>query len=129
MKKRNPFHKHWISEKLSSVSPRTRHYRRSLFSILVFGVLLSGCSGLLAKDIVPIQRSAAELTFEQHEIVTGTAKHQTVLTGFLLSGAIADLAVSKYRRKQRPTPIHLRVQRQYMDAETPHQATSRSVTR
>ena len=93
MKKRNPFHKHWISEKLSSVSPRTRHYRRSLFSILVFGVLLSGCSGLLAKDIVPIQRSAAELTFEQHEIVTGTAKHQTVLTGFLLGGAIADLAV------------------------------------
>ena len=93
MKKRNPFHKHWISEKLSSVSPRTRHYRRSLFSILVFGVLLSGCSGLLAKDIAPIQRSAAELTFEQHEVVTGTAKHQTVLTGFLLGGAIADLAV------------------------------------
>ena len=93
MKKRNLFHKHWISEKLSSVSPRTRHYRRSLFSILVFGVLQSGCSGLLAKDIAPIQRSAAELTFEQHEVVTGTAKHQTVLTGFLLGGAIADLAV------------------------------------
>ena len=93
MKKRNLFHKHWISEKLSSVSPRTRHYRRSLFSILVFGVLLSGCSGLLAKDIVPIQHTAAEPTFEQHEIVTGTAKHQTILTAFLLGGTIADLAV------------------------------------
>ncbi len=93
MKKRNPFHKHWISEKISSLFPRTRHYRQSLFYILIFGVLLSGCSGLLDKDVVPMQHAAAELAFEQHKVVTGIAKHQTVLTGFLLGGAIADLAV------------------------------------
>jgi hypothetical protein len=37
--------------------------------------------------------AAAEFTFEQYEVVTGSAKRQTVLTGFLLGGAIADLAV------------------------------------
>ena len=31
--------------------------------------------------------------FEQHEVVTGPAERQTVLTGFLLGGAIAELAV------------------------------------
>ena len=34
-----------------------------------------------------------EFTFEQYEVVIGSAKHQTVLTGFLLGGAFADLAV------------------------------------
>jgi hypothetical protein len=37
--------------------------------------------------------AVAEFTFEQYEIVTGSAKRQTVLTGFLLGGAIAELAV------------------------------------
>ena len=37
--------------------------------------------------------AAAEFTFEQYEVVTGLAKRQTVLTGFLLGGAIAELAV------------------------------------
>ena len=93
MKKRNPFHKHWISDELSSLSPRTRYYQRSLFSILVCGILLSGCSGLLNKDVVPMPHAAAEPTFEQYKVITSTAKHQTVLTGFLLGGAIADLAM------------------------------------
>ena len=34
-----------------------------------------------------------EFTFEQHEIVLGSAERQTVLAGFLLGGAMADLAV------------------------------------
>ena len=34
-----------------------------------------------------------EFTFEQHEVVIGSAERQTVLTGFLLGGAMADLAV------------------------------------
>jgi hypothetical protein len=54
-----------------------------LFSILVLGGFLSGC----------MTPAAAELTFEQYEVVIGPAKRQTVLTGFLLGGAMADLAV------------------------------------
>ena len=34
-----------------------------------------------------------ESTFEQYEVFTGVAKHQTVLTGFLLGGTIAELVV------------------------------------
>ncbi len=35
----------------------------------------------------------ARVTFEQYEVLTGSAKRQTVLAGFLLGGAVADLAV------------------------------------
>jgi hypothetical protein len=34
-----------------------------------------------------------DFTFEEYEVVTGPAKRQTVLTGFLLGGAMAELAV------------------------------------
>ena len=57
-----------------------------LFSILVFGVFLAGW----------VTSAAAQLSgdlFEQYEVVIGSAERQTVLTGFLLGGAIADLAV------------------------------------
>ncbi len=37
--------------------------------------------------------AAGELTFDRYEVVTGTAKRQTVLTGSLLGGAVAELAV------------------------------------
>ena len=51
--------------------------------------------------------AAAEPTFEQHEVVTSTAKHQTVLTGFLLGGAIADLAiVSVDKNHERCLRVH-----------------------
>jgi hypothetical protein len=60
-----------------------RPCRQRLFSILVVGVFLSG-------DTTP---AAAEITFEQYEVVTGTAQRQTVLSGFLLGGAMAELAV------------------------------------
>ena len=93
MKKRNPAHKRFLSTKLNLVVKHTTHYRRSLFTILIFGVLLSGCSGLLAKDVVSGQHATTELTFEQREVGIGTAKHQTVLTGFLLGNTMAELAV------------------------------------
>ena len=93
MKKRNPSYKHFLSAKPSSTTDCTGHYRRSPLSILVLGVFLSGCSGLLGKDVDPTSPAAREFTFEQHEIVTGVAKHQTVLTGFLLGGTIAELVV------------------------------------
>ena len=75
-----------LATRRSSTSDCARHYRRSLSSIPLLGVFLSGC----------VTPAAAQFTgdlFEQYEVVTGSAKRQTVLTGFLLGGAIADLAV------------------------------------
>ena len=51
--------------------------------MLVFGVFLSSF----------MSPAAAEFTFEQYEVVIGSAERQTVLTGFLLGGAMAELAV------------------------------------
>ena len=93
MKKRNLSYKHFLFAKLSSATDHTRHYRRSLFSILVLGVFLSGCSSLFGKEADPMAPAPGEFTFEQYEVVTSTAKHQTVLTGFLLGGAISELVV------------------------------------
>lgn len=71
----------------------TKHDRRSRFSILAIGVFLSQCSGLIGEEVEPITPAAADLTFEQYEVVTGSSKRQTVLTAFLLGGASAELAV------------------------------------
>ncbi len=51
--------------------------------MLVFGIFLSSFTS----------PAAAEFTFEQYEVVIGSAERQTVLTGFLLGGAMAELAV------------------------------------
>lgn len=59
---------------------------RALLLLLIFG--LSGCattSGSLRKSDL----------FVQHHIITGSSEHQTVLTGFLLDGVRADIAVVK----------------------------------
>ena len=37
--------------------------------------------------------AAGQFTFEQYEVLTGSAERQSILTGFLLGGAFADLAV------------------------------------
>ena len=55
----------------------------NLISMLVFGVFLSSF----------MSPAAAEVTFDQYEVVIGSAERQTVLTGFLLGGAMAELAV------------------------------------
>ena len=88
MKKRNPFHKRFLS-----AAKCTRRSRRTLFSILVFGVFLSGCSSLFGEEVKQMTPAAEEFTFDQYEVITGSAKRQTVLTGFLLGGTIAELAV------------------------------------
>ena len=93
MKKRNQINKRFLSTKPNSIAEHTRHSRCSLLSILVFSVLLSGCAGLLGEKISPMASTTAEFTFDQHEIDTGPAKYQTVLTGFLLGGDLAELAV------------------------------------
>ena len=95
MKKRNASHKRWIL-----VVEWTRHFRRILFSILVLGIFPSGCSGLFGKSAAPIRHAAAEFTFRQYEVVTGTAKHQTVLTGFFLGGNFAELAVVNTKKNK-----------------------------
>ncbi len=93
MKKQNRFYPHFLFAKLSLAANHTGYYQLSRFFMLVFGVFLSGCSGLFGKDVNPTSPATRESTFEQYEIVTGVAKHQTVLTGFLLGGTIAELVV------------------------------------
>lgn len=72
-------------------------YRRSLFRLLFLGIFLSGCITLATmkpgEDVNVSSNPPPEFTFEQHEVGIGSAKRQTVLTGFFLGGAIADLAV------------------------------------
>ena len=51
--------------------------------MLVFGVFLA----------IFASPAAAEFTFDQYEVVIVAAERQTVLTGFLFGGAVADLAV------------------------------------
>ena len=93
MKKQNRFYPHFLFAKLSLAANHAGYYQLSRFFMLVFGVFLSGCSGLFGKDVNPTSPATRESTFEQYEIVTGVAKHQTVLTGFLLGGATAKLVV------------------------------------
>ena len=88
MKKRNTSRKRWIS-----AVKGTKYSQRSLFSGLFLSIFLLGCSGLFGKNTAPIQHTPAEFTFRHHEVVTGTPKHQTVLTGFFLGGDFAELAV------------------------------------
>ena len=61
--------------------------------MLVFRVFLSGCSNMPGEEVGPMAPGPLEFTFDRYEVVTGVAVHQTVLTGFLLGGAIAELAV------------------------------------
>jgi len=89
MEKRNPLHRRFFS-----VAERTRRYQRSLFFILFFGVFLSSCSGRSNEVVAPTMIPAStEFTFKQYEIKTGIAKHQTVLTGFLLGGDCAEIVM------------------------------------
>ena len=87
MKKQNSVHKRIFSEIES-----TKHYWRCLFHILMFGVFLSSCS-VESEVLTAEMPTSTEFTFDRYEIVTGITKRQSVLTGFLLGGPIAELAV------------------------------------
>ena len=93
MKKQGIFHKRFSFPEPKSVTEWTRCYRRILFTVLVFGVFLSSYSELPNATANPTVPAHAEFTFDRYEIVTGVAKRQTVLTGFLLGGATAEVAV------------------------------------
>ena len=90
MKKQNSFHKCFFSVA-----------RRNLFLILFFGVCLSSCSVRSKEVVAPTMMPAStEFTFAQHEVVTGTVKHQTVLTGFFLGSDFAELAVVNTKKNK-----------------------------
>jgi hypothetical protein len=65
---------------------RQRPGRRQHFCILLLAVLLAGCT------TQPVAKPAEDL-FEHYEVSTGTAHHQTVLTGFFLGSETAELVV------------------------------------
>lgn len=67
--------------------------KRSLFSIITFGVLLSGYLSLFGEEVEQTPPAPMEFTFDQYEIVIGSTKRQTVLTGFLLGSDFAEIAV------------------------------------
>ena len=62
-----------------------------LASLLTFTTCITVVAGPIAA--ISGMPATAQFAFEQHQIATGSALRQTVLTGFLLGGAIADLAV------------------------------------
>ena len=95
MRKRSLLHKRFFS-----VTADIRRYRRSLFFILVFGLCLSSCSGRSKEVVAPIIPAPTEFTFGQHEVVTGAAKHQTVLVGFFLGSDFAELAVINIKKNK-----------------------------
>ena len=105
MKQRNLSHKRFLPSTENSVVECIRYYRQSLFSILIFGVFLLRASSLFGEEVNPVT-PAEEFTFDQYEIVIGDAQRQTVLTGFLLGGDFAELAVVHIDENGNP---HLRI--------------------
>ena len=93
MKKRNLFYTHFLFAKLKLITNHMKYYELSRFFTLIFGVFLSGCSSLFGQAADPMSSAPTEFTFEQYEVFTGTAKHQTILTGFLFDDATAELVV------------------------------------
>ncbi len=71
--------------------PIFRTFAHCMFCILVLGISLIGCSKKIREDVKPV--SITPFTYDKYEIDTGTAKNQTILSGFLLGGTVADIAV------------------------------------
>ena len=69
-----------------------RHHQRRWFSVLILGAFLAGCATFTG-DARGAEQAAPPFTFEPYEVVTSSTERQTVLTGFLLDGAMAELAV------------------------------------
>lgn len=62
------------------------------WALVIIVCFAAGCtthSGASRKS----EPAGVQLSFERYEAVTGFADRQTILTGFLLGGAIAELAV------------------------------------
>ncbi|MCY3928252.1 MAG: VCBS repeat-containing protein [Acidobacteria bacterium] len=59
--------------------------------MLTLRVCLYGCVGPAAT--LPGAQPAEQFAFERYDVVTGAGERQTILTGFLVGGSMADLAV------------------------------------
>jgi len=59
---------------------------------VAYAVAGSGCLAP-AVAVAELRFEKHGFEFDEHEIVTGSTRHQAVLTGFLLGGPVADLAV------------------------------------
>ena len=105
-----------------SAADRTRRYRLHLFSILIFGVLLSGGTTTPAAALT-------DALFEQYDIVTGAAKHQTVLPGFFLGGASAELVVVHIDENDDRRVRIVQVRRRCLGGGAQRNVASRSVVR
>ncbi len=75
-----------LTPKTSPTPDHMRHRQQFLYPVLVVGVCLSGCAW-------PGSSTFTDGLFAQYELAIGSAPHQTILTGFLLDGPLADLAV------------------------------------
>ncbi len=75
--------------------PQTTRGRRrhpsSRIAMLAVRVCLSGC--MMPAAMHSGSEPAAAYAFERYEVVIGAAERQTILTGFLMGGSVADLAV------------------------------------
>ena len=75
--------------------PQTTRGRRghpsSRIAMLAVRVCLSGC--MMPAAMHSGSEPAAAYAFERYEVAIGAAERQTVLTGFLSGGSVADLAV------------------------------------
>ncbi len=80
------------AERKSSATERPLH-RGGPISMLLWATFLTGFA--TSGGSTPVAGETADDLFEQYEVVTGPAKHQTVLPGFFLGGATAELAVAR----------------------------------
>ena len=58
-------------------------------SVMAIGAFLSGCVTTSVEDSIA---GPVEVSFDQYELVTGAGPGQTVVAGFFLGGAVADVA-------------------------------------
>jgi hypothetical protein len=79
----------------STTGPTRRDRKRPAFAFLLAASLSSSCATVTAQQ-------PEYWNFEPHEIVLDTAPRQTVLTGFLLGGAVADLAALSVGDNEEP---------------------------
>ncbi len=77
-----------------SFSNRGSGFRAGFWS-LVLGVFLFGYMSLAQEIAAPLSPSPASkpFSFDAHEVITASGNRQTVLTGFLLGGAMAEILV------------------------------------
>ena len=89
-----------------------------LFLIFVCSISILGCSKELGGKVKQAALiPPAAFSFKQHEIVTGSAKHQTVLTGFLMGGTIAELAMVDIDENNTRQTAYLCIQRRNLGTE------------